>query len=153
MAKKKTNPGTIKNRRARFDYDLGDDIVAGLVLTGPETKALRMHLGQLRGAYVTIKDNELWLLNATISGTNGIPISESEQTRSRKILVNKKQIAALMAAKQQGKSIIPTDILTKGRYIKVRIAVGTGKKRYDKRETIKQRDQNRDTARTLAQYK
>ncbi|MBP7807636.1 SsrA-binding protein SmpB [Candidatus Saccharibacteria bacterium] len=153
MAKKKTNPGTIKNRRARFDYDLGDDIVAGLVLTGPETKALRMHLGQLRGAYVTVKDNELWLLNATISGTNGIPISESEQTRSRKILVNKKQIAALMAAKQQGKSIIPTDILTKGRYIKVRIAVGTGKKRYDKRETIKQRDQNRDTARTLAQYK
>lgn len=153
MAKKKTNPGTIKNRRARFDYDLGDDIVAGLVLTGPETKALRMHLGQLRGAYVTIKDNELWLLNATISGTNGIPISESEQTRSRKILVSKKQIAALMAAKQQGKSIIPTDILTKGRYIKVRIAVGTGKKRYDKRETIKQRDQNRDTARTLAQYK
>lgn len=153
MAKKKSNPGTIKNRRARFDYDLGDDIVAGLVLTGPETKALRMHLGQLRGAYVTIKDNELWLLNATISGTNGIPISESEQTRSRKILVSKKQIAALMAAKQQGKSIIPTDILTKGRYIKVRIAVGTGKKRYDKRETIKQRDQNRDTARTLAQYK
>ncbi len=127
--------------------------MAGLVLTGPETKALRMHLGQLRGAYVTIKDNELWLLNATISGTNGIPISESEQTRSRKILVSKKQIAALMAAKQQGKSIIPTDILTKGRYIKVRIAVGTGKKRYDKRETIKQRDQNRDTARTLAQYK
>ena len=153
MAKKKTNPGTIKNRRARFDYDLGDDIVAGLVLTGPETKALRMHLGQLRGAYVTVKDNELWLINATISGTNGIPISESEQTRSRKILVSKKQIAALMAAKQQGKSIIPTDILTKGRYIKVRIAVGTGKKRYDKRETIKQRDQNRDTARTLAQYK
>jgi SsrA-binding protein len=145
MAKKKqASVGKITNRRARFDYDLGENITAGIMLSGAETKALRMHHGQLRGAYVTIKDDELWLLNATISGTTGIPISETDQTRSRKLLANKKEIAALIAAKQQGKSIIPTEILTRGRYIKVRIAIGTGKKRYDKRQTIKARDQARD---------
>lgn len=144
MKRKKQSPGVIHNRRARFDYELGDSIVAGLVLTGAETKALRMGHGHLRGAYVVVKDGELWLLNATIAGTSGVPITESDQTRSRKLLASKKEIAALLAAKDQGKSIIPTDILISGRYIKLRIAVGKGKKRYDKRETIKARDQARD---------
>lgn len=137
------------NRRARFDYELGDSITAGLALSGAETKSLRMGHGNLRGAYVVMKDGELWLLNATISGSSGIPISETDQVRSRKLLVTKRELNALAAAKDQGKSIIPTAIMTKGRYIKVQIAIGKGRKRYDKRETLKRKDQQRDIDREI----
>jgi SsrA-binding protein len=64
MSKKSPSPKRIINRRAKFDYELGDSLVVGLQLTGAETKALRMGHGQLRGAYVTVKDNELWLINS-----------------------------------------------------------------------------------------
>lgn len=137
------------NRRARFDYELGDSITAGLALSGAETKSLRMGHGNLRGAYVVMKDGELWLLNATISGSSGIPISETDRVRSRKLLVTKRELNALAAAKDQGKSIIPTAIMTKGRYIKVQIAIGKGRKRYDKRETLKRKDQQRDIDREI----
>lgn len=144
MAKKKTpSVKKITNKRARFDYDLGESIVAGLVLTGAETKALRLGHGHLRGAYVTVRGDELYLLNATITGFNGVKLEESEQTRSRKLLLKKREINALLEAKKTGKSIVPTELLTQGRYIKVRISVGTGKKHYDKRESIKKRDQER----------
>lgn len=143
MKKKAAQTKQITNRRARHDYELGDSLVVGVQLSGAETKALRTGHGQLRGAYVTVKDGEIWLLNATISGTNGIIISEAEQTRSRKLLAKRKQIEQLIEAKQQGKTIVPLEILTQGRYIKVRIAVGRGKKNYDKRETLKQRDAQR----------
>lgn len=144
MAKKKTpSVKRITNKRAHFDYDLGDSIVAGLVLSGAETKSLRLGHGHLRGAYVTVRDNELYLLNATITGFTGAKLEESEQTRSRKLLLKRKEIDALLEAKTQGKSIIPTELLTQGRYIKVRISVGTGKKNYDKRQSIKKRDQDR----------
>lgn len=144
MAKKKQNQTKqITNRRARHDYDLGDSLVAGIELTGAETKALRMGHGQLRGAYVTVKDGEILLINATISGTNGIPISESDQTRARKLLAKRKEIDALIAFKQQGQTIVPLEIITRGRYIKVRISVGRGKKLYDKRQTLKKRDETR----------
>jgi len=150
MANKKPNQSkTITNRRARADYELGDSLVVGLQLTGAETKNLRMGHGQLRGAYVTVKDNELWLLNATISGTNGIPLSESEQTRTRKLLAKKREVAALIEGKQQGKTIVPLDILTGGRFIKLRIAVGRGKRQYDKRQTLKARDEKRTIEQAL----
>ena len=153
MKKKKAiGPKQITNRRARHDYELGDAILAGIVLTGAETKSLRMGHGHLRGAYATLKDGELWLLNATIAGTSGIPIADTEQTRSRKLLVKQKEIKALQDAKQQGKTIIPTEILTGGRYIKVRIAVGRGKREYDKRQTLKQRDADRRTRAAVRQY-
>jgi SsrA-binding protein len=135
----------ITNRRARHDYELGDSLVAGLELTGAETKALRMGHGQLRGAYVTVKDAELLLINATISGSTGIPISEQDQTRARKLLAKRREIDALIEAKQQGKTIVPLEILTRGRFIKVRISVGRGKKLYDKRQTMKKRDQERES--------
>lgn len=147
--KKKQGSGTIRNRRASYDYELGDSITAGLVLSGAETKSLRMGHGHLRGSYVVVKDNELWLLNATITGSSGVPIAEADQTRSRKLLASKKEINGLIAAKQQGQSIIPTDILTRGRFIKIKIAVGKGKKNYDKREVIKKRDQERDIQRQI----
>lgn len=144
MPKKKQNlTKQITNRRARHDYELGDSLVAGIELTGAETKALRMGHGQLRGAYVTVKDGEILLINATISGTNGIPISESDQTRARKLLAKRKQIDALIASKQQGQTIVPLEIITRGRYIKVRISVGRGKKLYDKRQTLKKREETR----------
>lgn len=142
-------PKTIRNRRARHDYELGDSLVVGMELTGPETKALRMGHGALRGAYVTVKDGELYLLNGTISGSNGVPISETEQTRTRKLLAKRREIEALIGAKDQGCSIVPLEILTQGRYIKLRLAVGKGRKRYDKRQTLKARDDQREAQRAL----
>ena len=134
---------TIQNRQARHDYELGDSLVVGIALTGAETKALRMGHGQLRGAYVTVKDNELYLLNGTIHGTSGVPIDEATQTRTRKLLAKHREIEALIEAKTQGRTIVPLEILTRGRYIKLRIAVGKGKKLYDKRQTLKKRDETR----------
>jgi SsrA-binding protein len=151
MAKKKSNqPKTIQNRRARHDYELGDSLVVGLELTGAETKSLRLGHGHLRGAYVTVKGDELFLINATIAGTQGIPIEESDQTRARKVLAKRREIEALMAAKQQGRTIVPLEILTRGRFIKLRISVGKGKKLYDKRQTLKKRDQDREARRAIS---
>jgi len=152
MAKKRQNqPKSITNRRARHDYELGDSLVAGLELTGAETKALRMGHGHLRGAYVTFKDGELYLINATIAGSSGINIPETDQTRARKLLVKHREIEALAAAKQQGRTIVPLEILTRGRYIKLRLAVGKGRKHYDKRQTLKKRDEEREAQRALRQ--
>lgn len=149
VKKKPQQTKVISNRRARHDYELDDSLIVGIELTGKETKALRMGHGQLRGAYVTVKDNELWLLNATINGTNGIPINEAEQIRTRKLLAKRKQIDDFIAAKQQGRTIVPLEILTKGRFIKVRIAIGKGKKSWDKRQTLKKRDEERAIHRSL----
>ncbi len=148
MAKRKKNSAAIVNRRARHDYALGDSLVVGIELTGPETKALRLKHGQLQGAYVTVKDNELWLVNAAIMGGTNLPISDSEQTRTRKLLAKRREIDDLIAAKQQGNTIVPLELLTSSRFIKLRIAVGRGKKLYDKRHTLKKRDQQRQIDRT-----
>lgn len=147
MAKKPASTGKITNRRARFDYELGDSLVVGLQLSGAETKALRMNHGQLRGAYVTVNNGELWLINAQISASAGIPIGEDAQTRSRKLLAKRREIDKLIAAKQAGNTIVPLELLTRGRYIKLRIAVGRGKKSYDKRQVLKKRDAERDISR------
>ncbi len=144
------NGKVIANRRARHDYELGDSLVVGLELSGREVKSLRMGHGQLRGAYVTVKNDELYLLNSTVNGTNGIPLSEQEQTRSRKLLAKRREIDALVAAKQQGRTIVPLELLTAGRFIKLRIAIGKGKKKFDKRQTLKARDEGRDIARKLS---
>ena len=79
-------------------------------------------------------------LNATITGTRGVPIPENEQARTRKLLVKRRELDHLIESKKQGRSIVPLEILTGGRYIKVRIAIGKGKKLYDKRQTLKKRD-------------
>lgn len=149
--KKATPTKSIKNRRASHDFTLDDSLLVGIVLSGAETKALRNGRGQLRGAYVTVKDGELWLLNATISSLPGAPIEETAQTRSRKLLAKRKEIDKLIANKQQGQSIIPLEILTKGRYIKVRIAGGKGKKHYDKRQNLKARDASREAQSAIKQ--
>ena len=146
--KKKRSSGALTNRRARHDYNLDDGLLVGIELTGAETKSLRRSHGHIKGAYVTIKDNELWLVNSTITGDKGIPISESDQTRPRKLLAKRKEINALEQAKQQGKTILPLEVLTRGRYIKVRIATGRGLKKYDKRQKLKKRSEERDIQRS-----
>ncbi|MCA9332743.1 SsrA-binding protein SmpB [Candidatus Saccharibacteria bacterium] len=147
--KKQQNTGKIQNRRARFDYSLQDEYIAGLVLSGAETKSLRRGHGHLRGAYVTNKGSEFYLTNATITGDSSINIPEEDQTRSRKLLLKQKEINELLSAKQQGMTIVPIELLTKGRYIKVKISLGKGKKQYDKREVIKKRDHDRETSASL----
>ncbi len=139
----------IQNRRARFDYELGDSLTVGLALTGPEVKSLRLGHGQLRGAYVTVKDNELYLIGATVNGTHGIPLSEQDKGRTRKLLAKRREIDALITAKQQGRTIVPLELLTATRFIKLRIAVGKGKRKYDKRATLKERDAQRDVNRAV----
>jgi SsrA-binding protein len=144
MAKKKRqSDNTIQNRRARYDYELGDSLVVGIELSGRETKALRMSQGSLKGAYVTVKNDELYLLNALVGEVPGIQLSPDEKVRTRKLLAKRREIDSLIVAKQQGRTIVPLEILTSGRFIKLRISVGKGKKTFDKRQTIKKREEDR----------
>lgn len=131
MKKKKTSDHVTVNRKARFDYVLGDELTTGMVLAGPEVRAIRDHHVQLKGSFVTIKDNELWLNNLTLG---------AETARNIKLLATRKQIEALAREKVAGSTIVPVRLLGGGRHIKLVIAVGKGKKKYDKRETIKKRD-------------
>lgn len=152
--KKPVAPKAIVNRRARFDYEIGDEIIAGLVLTGPEVRAARDGHIQLKGSFVTIRNNELWLNNASFSlklNQKNHADARTIDTEPRKLLASRKQIDDLAAHKKQGSTIVPLRLLTAGKFIKVVIAVGKGKKNYDKRETIKRRDQDRDSQRAMAQ--
>lgn len=149
--KKQQKPQAIVNRRASFDYALGDELVAGLELTGREVRAARDGRVQLKGSFVTIRNNELWLNNASFSlALNSKGVHESTvDTSPRKLLAKRRQIDELAARKQEGMTIVPLRLLTQGRFIKVVIALGKGKKNYDKRQAIKKRDQARDVARSL----
>lgn len=129
--KKKTPDSVTVNRRARYDYELGEELSCGLVLSGPEVRAIRDHHVQLKGSFVTIRNGELWLNNLTLG---------AETARNIKLLATKKQIAALSREKIAGSTIVPVRLLGGGRHIKLIIAAGRGKKKYDKRETIKKRD-------------
>lgn len=143
---------TIVNRRASFDYALDEDLVVGIALTGPETRAARDGHIQLKGSFVTVRENELWLNNASFSlklNERGNINARSIDTSPRKLLAKRKQIDDLYNRKQSGMSIVPTKMLTNGRYIKLVIALGKGKKNYDKRETLKRRDQERDAQRAI----
>ena len=144
--KKSTKPQAIVNRRASFDYALEDELTTGIVLTGREARAARDGRVQLKGSFVSIRNDELWLNNASFSlqlNTKGVNESTVDTT-ARKLLASRKQINELAERKQAGLSIVPLRLLTKGRYIKLVIALGKGKKLYDKRQAIKKRDQERD---------
>ena len=134
MKKPKVQDMVTINRRARFDYTLGDELTVGMVLSGPEVRQIRDHHVQLKGSFVTIKDNELWLNNLTLG---------ADTARNIKLLATKKQIAAFAREKVAGSTIVPVKLLGGARHIKLVIAVGRGKKKYDKRETIKKRDIDR----------
>lgn len=145
---KKQPESNIVNRRARFDYTLHDEFSVGIMLTGAEVKAARGGNVSLKGAYVTIKGGELWLSNASFSVLHTEPGKSTRvvETGPRKLLANKKEIAQMIAAKDSGLTIVPLSMSTRTRFIKVKIATAKGKKQYDKRETIKRRDQEREAA-------
>ena len=131
MKKKKIPDSVTVNRKARFDYELGDELTVGMVLSGLEVRAIRDNHVQLKGSFVTIRGNELWLNNLTLG---------AETARNIKLLATKKQIAGLLREKVDGMTIVPVRLLGGLRHIKLVIAVGKGKKKYDKREAIKKRD-------------
>jgi SsrA-binding protein len=134
MKKKKVSDSVTVNRRAHFDYQLGEELSCGMALSGPEVRLIRDHHVQLKGSFVTIRNDELWLNNLTLG---------ADTARNIKLLATKKQIHALEREKVAGSTIVPVKLLGGGRHIKLVIAVGKGKKKYDKRETIKKRDIDR----------
>lgn len=131
---KKPGEMTTVNRRAKFDYTLGDELTVGMVLTGPEVRSIRDHHVQLKGSFVTVRNGELWLNNLTLG---------AENVQNIKLLATRKQIDGLVREKTAGSTIVPVRLLGGARHIKLVIAVGKGKKKYDKRETIKKRDIDR----------
>lgn len=145
MKKHQKNSKSIINKRARFDYDLSDTLTAGLILTGAETKSIRMGHAILKGSFITIKNGEAWLHNMQVNPlkTNQFELVESKRTIPRKLLLTKKQLLELTEVKKQGKSIVPIQLLTDKKYIKLTFGIGRGRKKYDKREMIKKRDAER----------
>lgn len=151
-------PASVINRRAGYDYQLSDKLIVGLSLTGTETRAARQGHVSLQGAYVTIKATEgksqLILTNASFTVKTSAPrgsgqSSTSVDTRPRNLLARRREIDQLAEKKAAGYTIIPTKLITGGKYIKLEIALGRGKKKFDKREVIKKRDQARENARLL----
>jgi SsrA-binding protein len=139
-----------KNRRARFDYEITELLVAGLVLSGPEVKSLKAAHGSLKGSFISLRENEAFLSNAHITPyANASNKAEIDPARNRKLLLHRKQIDHMIAVKQSGLSVVPTALLLAGNLIKIEIGIGRGKKRYDKRETMKLRDTNRELERQL----
>ncbi len=131
MKKKRVSESVTVNRKARYDYVLGDELTVGMVLSGPEVRSIRDHHVQLKGSYVTIRNGELWLYGLTLG---------ADTAQNIKLLATRKQIAALEREKVTGSTIVPVRLLGGSRHIKLVIAMGRGKKKYDKRETIKKRD-------------
>lgn len=149
MSKNNQSEKLITNRRARFDYQMYDQIWAGIILNGPEVRAVRDGHVSLRGSYVTVKDGELWLTNASFTLKSKIGEQESVvDTTPRKLLVKKSELNKFIGAKDQGLTIVPLAMTNRTRYIKVEIALAKGKKLHDKRQTIKQRDLEREQKRT-----
>lgn len=139
-----------QNKKARHDYHIGDTYEAGLVLTGTEVKTLRLGRASLAEAYATVDDGEVWLRNAHIPEYEFGTWRNHAAKRSRKLLLNKREIAKLAKESDvSGRTIVPLSIYFKNGYAKVEIAVATGKRDWDKRHTIAQRDAEREAQRAL----
>ncbi|MDD3190852.1 MAG: SsrA-binding protein SmpB [Candidatus Pacebacteria bacterium] len=139
------------NKRATFDYELLDKMEGGLALAGFEVKAIKTGHISLKGAFVTIKDNELYLTNAHIPAYQQKNTPESyDPYRSRKVLVHKRELKSLIGKiKQKGLTLVPIKVYSKRRLIKLEFAVGKGKRMMDKREDIKEREANISIRRAL----
>lgn len=146
MKKKRTGKANIVNRSARFEYALGEELVVGLSLTGPEVRAARLGHLQLKGSYVSVNNGQMELHNASFSVMNNQKGGEVKtvENRPRRLLAHAKEIERFELARKQGMTIVPTKLLNTGRYIKLVIALAKGKKLWDKRETIKKRDLERE---------
>lgn len=139
-----------KNKKARFDYELQEKFEAGMVLTGTEVKSLRLGKANLVDAYAKIKNGEVWLVNSHISQYPFTFFGNHEPERMRKLLLHKKEIRKLVGKiKEKGQSLIPLSIYFKDGYAKVEIALAKGKKAYDKRQTLKQKEADREMARSI----
>ncbi len=141
----------INNRKARYNYQIEDTIEAGIELKGTEVKSIRAGKAQLQDSYAVINKKEIKILNLFISPYNEGNQFNHEETRSRKLLLHKKEIKRLKEKTSlEGYSLIPLKIyFNKRNKAKVLIGIGKGKKEYDKRETIKKRDQEREIRKNL----
>jgi SsrA-binding protein len=139
------------NRRARFNYEIGETVEAGIQLTGTEVKSLRVGKATIAESYADAKGGEVWLVNANIPEYLQASRFNHAPKRPRKLLLHKRQIAKLSGAvDREGMTIVPLKLYfnEKGR-AKVELAVARGKKLHDKRETEKKRDWNRERARLM----
>ena len=135
----------IVNRKAKFDYQIISEIEAGIVLTGTEIKSIRNGKANIKDCYGIIKDNEVFLLNMHISQYEQGNIFNHDETRTRKLLLHKKEILKLNdAIRLQGYTLVPLKLYFKKNKAKILLGLCKGKKTYDKRETIKQRDIDRE---------
>ena len=140
----------INNRKAKYDYQIFETYEAGIVLKGTEIKSIRQGNCNLKDSYVVIKQNEAYVINMHISQYKEGNIFNHEETRTRKLLLHKKEILKLNdKIKINGYTIIPLKLYTSKNKAKLLIGLAKGKKNYDKRETIKQRDINRDIRKQL----
>lgn len=140
-----------KNKRARFDYDIKDIIVAGIVLAGHEVKSVKDGHISLKGSFVVFHSGEAYLTNAHITlYKNASTIKSYDPTQSRKLLLHRKQIDSILGeVKAQGMTIVPLAVGVERGLIKVELGIGRGKKNFDKRETTKKRDMLRDAQREV----
>ncbi|MBW1951796.1 MAG: SsrA-binding protein SmpB [Deltaproteobacteria bacterium] len=137
-----------QNRKAYFDYYIDDLYEAGLVLTGPEVKSLRMGKVNIGDAYARIRKGEVYLYNAHISPYPFAPTEPYDPTRPRKLLLHRQEIKRLIGkTEERGYTLIPLKIYFRDQYVKVEIGLARGKKKYDKRETIRRRDEERELRR------
>ena len=135
----------IVNRKAKFDYQIISEIEAGIVLTGTEIKSIRNGKANIKDCYGIIKDNEVFLLNMHISQYEQGNIFNHDETRTRKLLLHKKEILKLNEAiRLQGYTLVPLKLYFKKNKAKILLGLCKGKKTYDKRETIKERDIKRN---------
>lgn len=136
----------IKNKKAYFDYEITKELEAGIVLVGTEIKSVRKGSVDLKDSFVTIKNNEAFVLNVYIAKYDEGNIFNHDERRTRKLLLHKTEIKRLKEAKEQeGISIIPLKMYLKKDKVKLLIGIGKGKKLYDKRESIKKRDLERES--------
>jgi SsrA-binding protein len=144
-------PTLVENKKAYFNYEILEKFDAGIELLGPEVKSLKNKRGSLEGAHVIVRGGEAFIVGMHIPPyqLNNTP-KDYDPIRNRRLLLVKKEIDAIAGAEsKKGLTIVPISLYTKGRKIKVSIGIGRGKKKYDKRETIKKRDMERDVAREM----
>jgi SsrA-binding protein len=140
----------INNRKANYDYEIIDTYETGIVLTGTEIKSIRNGKANLKDSYAIIKNNEIFLLNMHISSYEQGNRFNHEETRTRKLLMHKKEILKLKDKLEiEGLTLIPIKLYFKGNIAKILIGLAKGKKNYDKREAIKKKDIEKQIAKEL----
>jgi SsrA-binding protein len=141
------------NRKARFNYEILETFEAGIVLKGTEIKSLRSQGASLDQAYVRVIDSELWLLGASIAPYAFGNIANHEERRERKLLVHRREIQRLKeSVKEKGLALVPLAIYLKAGKAKLEFGLARGKKLYDKRQSIKEREEKRETAQLTKKF-